>query len=172
MTGYTVPIEKGMACAKTMEKVSTVAAQTISKRINGMELKDAKAFLEKLAAKRVSINNKFHTNAAECILVLVNAAENNAITKGLDIEALAVIAAAHKGPKMFRGRRKRAFGMRMKATHVQIVLKPFQKKAKPEKAVESKKLAEMKKENKTEVKKAKTADAENGKKEEKMIKTT
>ncbi len=157
MTGYTVPIEKGMACAKTMEKVSTVAAQIISKRINGMELKDARTFLEKMVAKRVSINNKFHTNAAECILSLVKAAESNAITKGLDTEALAVIAAAHKGPKMFRGRRKRAFGMRMKATHVQIVLKPA-KMAKKDAVV---KQAAQKKEEKAQTNVAEKKEVKN-----------
>jgi|GEM_PF-1029915 len=124
MTGYTVPIQKDMACANATEKISTVAAQAVSKKINGMAFKDAETFLEKLVDGKASVNHKLHTNAAESILSLLKSAENNAIAKKLDTERLTVMAAAHKGPKIFRGRRKRAFGMRMKSTHVQIVLKP------------------------------------------------
>ncbi len=124
MTGYTVPIGKDMACANATEKISTVAAQAVSKKINGMRLKEAKTFLEKMADGKASVNHKFHTSATEHILDLLKSAENNAIAKKLDTENMTVIAASHKGPKIFRGRRKRAFGMRMKSTHVQIVLKP------------------------------------------------
>lgn len=146
MTGYTIPIEKNMACANMTEKISTVAAQAISKKINGMELKVAKSFLEKMVEGKVSINNKFHANAAERILALLKSAESNALAKNLDSEALKLVAAAHKGPKMYRGRRKRAFGMRMKSTHVQIVLKPFQKSEKTkEKVAVAKEKSESKK---------------------------
>ncbi len=147
MTGYTVPIEKNMACANATEKISTVAAQAISKRINGMELKEAEEFLEKMIDEKVSVNHKFHTSAAGRILALLKSAENNAIAKKLDTEALALIIASHKGPKIFRGRRKRAFGMRMKSTHVQIVLKPT--KIKNDKKKEHAAKHAVKKEKKT-----------------------
>jgi ribosomal protein L22 len=153
MTGYTVPIQKDMACANATEKISTVAAQAVSKKINGMGLKEAKTFLEKMADGKASVNHKLHTSATEHILELVKSAENNAVAKGIDTETLKVMAAAHKGPKIFRGRRKRAFGMRMKSTHVQIVLKPVkaaQKKkrndtAEHNKNIESAKIQETKK---------------------------
>ncbi len=135
MTGYTIPIQKDMACANATEKISTVAAQAVSKKINGMAFKDAKSFLEKMVEGKASVNRKFHTNAAKSILALLKSAENNAVSRGLDTESLTVMAASHKGPKIFRGRRKRAFGMRMKSSHVQIALKP----AKTEKSAEMKK---------------------------------
>ncbi len=161
MTGYTVPIEKDMACANATDKISTVAAQAISNRINGMSLKEAKMFLEKMVEGKAAVNHKFHTSAAEHILALLKSAENNAITKGLDVESLKLIAAAHKGPKIFRGRRKRAFGMRMKSTHVQIVLKPI-KAGKKEVAV---KQVVQKKETKiAEKKEVKTAEIKHDKK--------
>jgi len=145
MTGYTVPIQKDMACANATEKISTVAAQAVSKKINGMAFKEAKAFLEKVVDGKASVNHKLHTNASECILALLKSAESNAIAKNLDTENLKVIAASHKGPKIFRGRRKRAFGMRMKSTHVQIVLKPakmVQKKSAKNVAAEQSRKAE------------------------------
>jgi len=139
MTGYTVPIQKDMACANATEKISTVAAQAVSKKINGMAFKEAKTFLENVVDGKASVNHKFHTNAAESILALLKSAENNAIAKKLDTDNLKVIAASHKGPKIFRGRRKRAFGMRMKSTHVQIVLKPAKMaQKKSEKIIEAK----------------------------------
>ncbi|MFZ3078035.1 MAG: uL22 family ribosomal protein [Candidatus Aenigmatarchaeota archaeon] len=162
MTGYTIPIQKDMACANATEKISTVAAQAVSKKINGMAFKEAKEFLEKVVDGKASVNHKFHTNAAESILALLKSAENNAIAKKLDTENLKVIAASHKGPKIFRGRRKRAFGMRMKSTHVQIVLKPAkmaQKKtvknveSKQSKKTETAKMPEAKKAVKTAEKK-------------------
>lgn len=145
MTGYTIPIQKDMACANATEKISTVAAQAMSKKINGMAFKEAKTFLEKVVDGKASVNHKFHTNAAESILALLKSAENNAIAKKLDTENLTVIAASHKGPKIFRGRRKRAFGMRMKSTHVQIVLKPAKTRNEKAKTVAKKeaKLAEQ-----------------------------
>lgn len=138
MTGYTVPIQKDMACANATEKISTVAAQAVSKKINGMAFKEAKAFLEKVVDGKASVNYKLHTNASECILALLKSAENNAVAKGIDTETLKVMAASHKGPKIFRGRRKRAFGMRMKSTHVQIVLKPAKMKIEKTKTVAKK----------------------------------
>lgn len=143
MTGYTIPIGKNMACANATEKISTVAAEAVSKKINRMGLKEAEKFLEKMVEGKSSINSKFHTNAAGRILALLKSAENNAATKGLDAEMLGITAAAHKGPKMFRGRRKRAFGMRMKSTHIQIVLterKTEAKKAEDIKKAEAKKI--------------------------------
>lgn len=136
MTGYTVPIQKDMACANATEKISTVFAEIVAKKINGTALRSAEKFLNNMIEGKVSINNKFHTNAAMQILALLKSAENNATAKGLDTENLMVMAAAHKGPKIFRGRRKRAFGMRMKSTHVQIVLKPItEKKAEAKKEI-------------------------------------
>ncbi|MBU3957618.1 MAG: hypothetical protein KKB25_00920 [Nanoarchaeota archaeon] len=142
MTGYTIPIQKDMACANATEKISTVAAQAVSKKINGMTFKDAETFLEKMVDGKASVNRKFHTNTAKSILALLKSAENNAVSRGLDAESLIVMAAAHKGPKIFRGRRKRAFGMRMKSTHVQIALKPAKtaQKKKNEKSESVKKL--------------------------------
>lgn len=123
MAGYAIPIEKEMACANATEKISTIAAEVISRKINGMKLKEAKGFLGKLLGEKVSVSHRFYANAAERMLALLNSAENNAIAKGLDTETLMVMVSASKGPKIFRARRKRAFGMRMKSAHLQIVLK-------------------------------------------------
>lgn len=162
MTGYTVPIQKDMACANATEKISTVAAQAVSKKINGMAFNEAKAFLEKVVDGKASVNHKFHTNASECILALLKSAENNAIAKKLDTDNLKVIAASHKGPKIFRGRRKRAFGMRMKSTHVQIVLKPAKMKIEKAKTVAKKEVKAA--EQKTEKKEVKNIEIKNVKK--------
>ncbi len=145
MTGYTIPIQKDMACASATEKISTIAAEIISKKINGMGVNEAESFLEKIVDGKASINSKFHTSAAKAVLSLLKSAENNAVSRGLVTENLAVMSAAHKGPKTFRARRKRAFGMRMKSTHVQIVLKPIKKKN--EKSDSVKKLEAAKTEN-------------------------
>lgn len=148
MTGYTVPIGKNMACANATEKISTVAAEAVSKKINRMKLKEAEKFLEKMVEGKASINSKFHTNAAGRILALLKSAENNAAAKGLDAERLGITAAAHKGPKMFRGRRKRAFGMRMKSTHIQIVLTERKTEAKKDGKSEAGKKEGAKQDNK------------------------
>ncbi len=132
MTGYTIPIQKDMACASATEKISTVSAEIIAKKINRMSVYEAESFLEKIVDGKVSINSKFHTSAAKAVLILLKSAENNAVSRGLDTKNLAVAAAAHKGPKTFRARRNRGFGTRMKSTHVQIVLKPFVQKKKNE----------------------------------------
>ncbi len=133
---YTFPIEKGMACAKSSLSVSSIHAQTVCKKLNGKEYLKAKKFVEDVRDKKISMNGKYYTKTVTEIAKLLHTAEANAIAQNYDIETMKLFISVSKGSRLYRSKRKRAFGIAMKNTNVQVILKPFEKK---QKKVEEKK---------------------------------
>ncbi|MBR9682402.1 MAG: hypothetical protein GOV02_01890 [Candidatus Aenigmarchaeota archaeon] len=142
--GYTFPVEKEMACAKSTLSVSAIHAQTVCKKINGKEFLKAKKFIEDVRDEKVSINGRYYTKTVTEIAKLLHTAEANAIAQNHDTEAMKLFISVSKGPRLYRAKRKRSFGLAMKIANLQVILKPFVKKQKKTKV-------EPKKETKKEV---------------------
>ena|SRR3989338_26595 len=118
--GYPVEVKANEAkAAGTYMPVSTRNSRAVCRKINGMPVERAKAFLNELIDENIDINNKHHTNAAQYILDVLESAEKNAEFKGLEKLRIRTIA-AEEGPH--RMRRKRKGGRMMKLTHVKVVL--------------------------------------------------
>lgn len=133
--GYTFEITKDMATAKTTARVSTKHSQLVARHINGIDFTKAKLIVEGLIKKKVAIDSymgKYYTKTSQAILKLLKLLESNAINKGLNPNEMKVFVSAHKGPTYLRSRRKRIFGIRLKVTHLQAVLKPVKKSIKKE----------------------------------------
>jgi len=132
-TGYTIPIEKGMVCAKSLIHISTVSTQKVARKINGVEFAKAKKFIEDLNNEKVSIDGKYFTRSTNEVFKLIKTLEANANAQSIDTESMKLFVSVSKGPSMYRGKRRNNFGHRLKMTHVQVVLKPFEKKKKEDK---------------------------------------
>ena len=146
-TGYTFAVEKGMACAKSSLSVSAIHAQTVCKKINGKEFLKAKKFVEDLRDEKTSIDGRYYTKTVTELAKLLRTAEANATAQNHDIEAMKLFISVSKGPRLYRSKRKRSFGIAMKVANIQVVLKPFEKKEKPkEKPKKVEKKEEPKKE--------------------------
>ncbi|MCS7099103.1 MAG: 50S ribosomal protein L22 [Sulfolobales archaeon] len=132
--------------------ISRKEAYEILKVLRGMKLTDAKKFLEDVIAMKravpysrykLSIAHKsgladsfpkwkspigrYPVKTAKYILKLLSNLENNAESKGLDVERLAIVhAAAHRGPYLKRWM-PRAFGRATpkfrSLTHVEMMVK-------------------------------------------------
>lgn len=128
---YTIPIEKEkMVCARKTLSISPKSSITICRAINRKNFNDAKKLLEDIASEKKTIRGKFYSKTVEQILELLNDAEKNAKARNFDLEKLKVFISSHKGPKMYRARRKRIFGMRLKSSNIQVVLSKFEDKEK------------------------------------------
>ncbi|RLJ03407.1 MAG: hypothetical protein DRP11_00825 [Candidatus Aenigmatarchaeota archaeon] len=104
-------------------QVSTKKSALLCRKIRGMNLQKAKAFLEDLIAKKRDIDGKHYTNTAIGLLELLRSAESNAEFKGLDKEKLKIrMITAEKGPTRRRRKRRRSFGSKLKSTHLKVVL--------------------------------------------------
>lgn len=120
-------MQKGDVFASTTFGASTKASLKICKAINRKSFDSAKKFIEDLIDEKKSLDGKFHTKSAKEILTLLTSVENNAKAKNVDPTGMEVFISTHKGPTYYRGRRKRSFGVRLKMTHVQVVLKKREK---------------------------------------------
>jgi ribosomal protein L22 len=145
---YTIPITKEMAVASSTLSVSPRHAVAICRAINRKDWKDAKFLVVGLADQTRPLSGrwkgKYYSKAASQISKLLDTVAANARQKSLDPDSMQLLASAHQGPTLYRGRRKRKFGMRIKIVHVQTVLK-----SRPEKKVE-KELKQAQKEKKAE----------------------
>jgi len=103
-------------------RISTKNAVKICKVIRGKKLSTVKRLLNDLLTKKRSLEGKYYTKTVAEILKLLESCEKNADFLGLEKEKLFVHASAHKGSIMYRRRRKAAFGSRIKATNVEIML--------------------------------------------------
>lgn len=147
---YTFPIDKEMVCAKTSMSVSTKAATEIAKAVNRKPFKKSLRIVQDLSTEKIPLkSHKYHTKAAKEILALLNNLQKNADSRSIGTEDKELFLSVHQGPTMFRSRRKRRFGFRMKMCHAQAVLvKMKTKEAKP-----TEKRTEVKAVEKKEVKK-------------------
>jgi len=165
--GYTFPITKEMATAKTTSRVSTIHSRFVAKQINGMNFVKAKQVVDDLITKKRGIHSYmglYYTKTSKEILKLLKLLEANALNRGLDFETMNLFISAHMGPAYLRGRRKQSFGMKLKVTHLHAILKPS-KKTKPAVKKEKKKVEKPKTEKK-EVKKEKSVKKGTKKKKE------
>jgi large subunit ribosomal protein L22 len=69
-------------------RVSLKHSVAICKELRGKKLESAKNFLNNLINKKVSLDRKYHTNAAKQILEVLESAETNASREGLAVEKL------------------------------------------------------------------------------------
>ena len=109
--------------------VSAKAAREVCGSINGRLVKDAKAYLEKVESKKLSVpfrrykrggahrseSQGFHAGAypvkaAKEVLNVLNNLESNAEFKGLDLDRLKIIHAAAQRGRLTRGYTPRAQG--------------------------------------------------------------
>jgi ribosomal protein L22 len=124
MVGYPVKIgEKEVIASGLNLPISTKNSTIVCKKINKMDLEKAKKFLEDLIKEKRNINGKHFTKTSEHILEILLSAENNIEYKGLDKKNFKIkTISAERGPTRMRRRRKRAFGAKLKNTHIKVVL--------------------------------------------------
>ena len=122
---YTFPINKEeMVCARTNIKSSFKAAHEICKSLNRKKFKRAKNIVKGLSEEKVSLKSgKYHTKTAKQIGVLLKGLESNASARNFEPDEMKLLISAHRGSTLFRARRKRSFGLRLKNCNVQAVLK-------------------------------------------------
>ncbi|MGC9310284.1 MAG: uL22 family ribosomal protein [Candidatus Aenigmatarchaeota archaeon] len=125
-------------------RVSTSSSKVVCKAIRGMDVLKAKKFLEDIKARKKSINGRYYTKITEELLVLISSAEKNAEFKNLDLNNTFIAHVAPlKGATMRRRRHKNKIGSRLKATHLEVILKerpiPGAEKKIPEKKVSAEK---------------------------------
>ncbi len=121
---YTFPIKKEeMVCAKTNITSSTKAAHEICNHLNRKKFKRAKRIVSDLVKEKVPVNGKYHTKTAKQLQDFLKGLEFNAISRNFDADEMLLSISTHTGRKLFRSRRKRKFGLRLKNCNVQAVLK-------------------------------------------------
>jgi len=118
---YSIKTKEKVRASSTMS-ISHINASKVCKSLNRKKFNVAKKFLEDLINKQVSINGKYFTKTSEEILKLLNQLENNAKSMNLDTSSLNLFISSHKGSTMYRGRRDRRHGIRLKSAHIQAVL--------------------------------------------------
>ncbi|MBN2094563.1 MAG: hypothetical protein JW727_00800 [Candidatus Aenigmarchaeota archaeon] len=138
-------------------RVSFKNSKFVCRAIKGMDVQKAKKFLEEVLEKKRSINGKYYSSIASEILMLIKSAEKNAEFKNLDLNNIFVAhIASAKGTTMRRRRHKNKIGSKLKAAHLEVILRerPIAGAAKavskipaaPEKAVPATKTEETAKE--------------------------
>jgi len=153
--GYTttdLDLEKTVKSSGRELRISHKAAREVCKKIKGMTLDQAKEYLNKVTQKKQPVPfrrfkkkaghrhglekayaGRYPVKAAQRILQVLEGAEANAESKGLDLERLKIIhAAAYPGMKIKRYT-MRAFGRSspkfQTLTHVELVLEQTEEKA-------------------------------------------
>lgn len=128
--------------------VSLKDAKVICRVIRKKKLSQVKRLLDDLLAQRRSLKGKYYTKTVRGIREILENCEKNAEYLGLDKDRLFVYASAHKGPTLWRPRRKADFGNIMKSTNVEIILVEMGKKKETKAKKISKKVKKPKKESK------------------------
>ena len=118
---YSIKTKEKVRASSTMS-ISHINASKVCKSLNRKKFNVAKKFLEDLINKQVSINGKYFTKTSEEILKLLNQLENNAKSMNLDTSSLNLFISSHKGTTMYRSKRDRRHGIRLKSAHIQAVL--------------------------------------------------
>lgn len=125
---YTIPT-KNCVCASTTVGVSTLHSVKICRKINRRKFANVKKFMNDLINEKKSINGKFYTKTAKEVLKLLDSVESNAKAKNIDPNEMQIFISAHQGPTLYRSRTKRFYGLKLKMTNLQIVLKKVEKSA-------------------------------------------
>lgn len=103
-------------------RVSQKSSILVCRKVTGMRSDKAKRLLENMLIQKESLDGKFYTNVSGEILKLINSAEKNAESKGLDTERLFVHASAHRGFTMYTPRGLKRRREQRKVTNLQVVL--------------------------------------------------
>jgi ribosomal protein L22 len=128
MAGYTFTITKEMVAARTTASVSTLSAETVCHALNRKPFEKAHKIAENLVnekvplSKQLYVGKKFYTETSRAVLRLMDSVAANARNRNLDPATMTLYISAHNGRTLYRARRKRRFGIRMKETHIQAVL--------------------------------------------------
>lgn len=128
------PVEAGkdeVRAAGAGLSISTKSSILVCRKINRMETKKAKRFLQDMIDEKRSMNGKYFTKTCREILTVLESAEKNAEYKGLENTVIRTIC-AEKGSKRLRMKRRRSFGSRLKNTNIKILLKEGKKGVKDE----------------------------------------
>ncbi len=120
---YTFPITKDMVAARSNLSISDKNADKICRAVNRKKYPEAKQIITNLAEEKKSLRGKFYTKTAKEILKLLKVLEANANAKNVDTEKMNLFISAHRGPTLYRARRKSRFGTQMKICQIQAVLK-------------------------------------------------
>ncbi len=120
---YTFPITKEMVTAKSTLSASEIHANTVCRAINTKPFVEAKAIIEGLANETKPLKKRYYTKTAGELLKVLNSIESNATARKMDAHKMKLYISVHRGPTLYRLRRKWNFGRRMKVCHVQAVLK-------------------------------------------------
>lgn len=111
------------ACAYNA-RVSTKTTKTVCKAVQGMDVAKAKKLLEDFIAQKRHIRGRYYPSISSELLELIKSAEKNAEFKNLDTKNMFIAhIASTKGTTMKRRRHKNKIGTRIKATHLEIILK-------------------------------------------------
>jgi len=105
-------------------RISLKHSIVICKELRNKRVERAKTLLEDLINRKISLNGKYHTNAAKRILQALKEVEANAKVKGLNPEKMFIKQIkADKGPVFIKPKsRWRLRGRKAKSTHVIIVV--------------------------------------------------
>lgn len=105
-------------------RISLKHSVAVCKEIRNKKLEWAKNFLENLIDKKISLEGKYHTNAAKQILKILESAEANARVKNLNPGKLFVKSAkADKGEVFVKPKSRWRFrGRKAKVTRIEIEL--------------------------------------------------
>ncbi|NIO44563.1 MAG: hypothetical protein GTN36_03360 [Candidatus Aenigmarchaeota archaeon] len=118
---YSIKSKEKVRALSTVS-ISHINASKVCKALNRKKFIDAKKFLELLIKKEVSINGRYFTKTSEEILKILNQLESNARTLNLEPDSLNLFISSHRGATMYRGRRDRRHGIKLKSAHIQAVL--------------------------------------------------
>ena len=121
---YTIPITKEMVTARTDIRASEKAAVDVCRKLNRKDFAKAKSWLEDLVEGTTDIDGKFHTKASAKILELLESLEQSAKNRNIGTEGMQLMISVHRGPTLYRGRRRRNFGLRLKIAKIQAILRP------------------------------------------------
>ena len=146
---YTFKPKEPHAKAWAWLNVSLKDAKVICRVIRKKKLSQVKRLLDDLLAQRRSLEGRYYTKTVRGVKKILENCEKNAEYLGLDKDRLFVYASAHKGPTLWRPRRKADFGNIMKSTNVEIILV---EKGKKKDSRKSEKKEKPVKESKTEKK--------------------
>ena len=123
---FTFPVTKEMVCARSTLPISQKSAKIVCRALNRKKYSDAKNIIQNLVDEKIGLGyrkGKYYTKTAKEILKLLKSLEANAQAKNKDADNMFLYISAHKGPTLYRSRRKWRFGREMKICHVQAVLK-------------------------------------------------
>jgi len=120
---YTFPIAKEMVCAKSTLPISRKKSVLLSRKLNNMKFERAFQFMSDLVSEKINIDGKFYTKPAAEIYKMMKTLDANAIAKGVTPSNMIFKMSVSKGRTLYRGRRKRKFGLAMKTCNVHMVLK-------------------------------------------------